>query len=834
MNEINNPENIKSKIYNILQVNEIECLSDVINLQTEINIEISNFLRKSLDEYNLPEKIDENIPTIYTFDLISNDPTPFDQKAEIQLYDKDIEDILLLLKYENDYNYVVRKKYYELALKEINNAPLNTEELISVDRFCNIIKDRENSSNPVTEIELESINNLLGCNGLENGKMLLNFEEYLKLVDSFSSSSKNISDEGCRTEESVEAELVMEDENEYDLQSVINNDIYICEMVHPTRKITKIVITGYNYNKWDLELKIIENITNGNLKEWVENHKTNLNKFPELRDKLVLRHLTYEEYLTIDGWKDSTVKNVEDSWFPEIIKVEEPKSDLIIAPYQPIEIIPKPTFNLTPHQQEKFDGLIQKIDDILKLQSSLTRPPVPAYFMTVLEGAAGTGKTTMMKKVLEKLIDDGRTVVFCSPTHQALGVIRETLRETDLEFTENVDEFMLDECPLILKTLASFLGIKMNRDLENGSESFEPDPRAPKLCCDILAIDESSMISKSQLSIIIQKLHIQVKCVLFIGDEVQLDSPADNNESNGIFNIPQKFALEEVVRQAADNKILQFAWELREHIKTKQCFIPPSLLLNPNRINENILIFNNQQDFLNHYFQNESDDKLVSTYTNKIANEYNTYIRQMKLIGQGGKPLNYLIDPNEPDRKFINSWDEYKEFYIGEQLVIGEPNQKNGEILHQTGERIIIQKLEEKEFSIFISIQDSTDLLALPENKEFKVRYFELIDENHKMVNVIRHEDIQLYNEILGHLSIEAKKTAGKRAWAKYWSVREKFTKVNKTFAFTLHKLQGSTCENIYIDARDLDKFFKSMAIGVYKLIYIALTRPKQQVIFLV
>jgi hypothetical protein len=313
-----------------------------------------------------------------------------------------------------------------------------------------------------------------------------------------------------------------------------------------------------------------------------------------------------------------------------------------------------------------------------------------------------------------------------------------------------------------------------------------------------------------------------------------LDSPADNNESNGIFNLPQKFALEEVVRQAADNKILQFAWELRDYIKSKQCYIQPSQLLHAGRINENVTIFNNQQEFLNDYFNNPSDNKLVSTYTNKITNEYNHYIRQMKLIGQGGKPLDIIINENEPERNVITTWEEYREFFIGEQIVITEPNQKNSEIIHQTGERIIIKEIKEKTHNILVSVSDTTDIFATPEYKEYIIRYYEIYDEKHRLVNVIRKEDQEIYQEILINLSIEAKKNPGKKPWAKYWTFKEKFTKVNQTFAFTLHKLQGSTCEDIYIDARDLDRFFKSMAIGVYKLIYIALTRPKQKVIFLI
>lgn len=494
------------------------------------------------------------------------------------------------------------------------------------------------------------------------------------------------------------------------------------------------------------------------------------------------------------------------------------------------EVSTRPQFQLTDHQQLKFDGLIQKINDILILSNSITRPPNNAYYLTCLEGAAGTGKTTMMVKVLETLMAQGNSIVFCSPTHQALGVIRETLKTNWIDFTEVNEEYMMGDATLIIKTLASFLGIKMQRDLENGTESFVPDPRAPQICADILAVDESSMISKDQLKILLQKLHIHVKCILFIGDEVQLDSPADNNESNGVFGIPQKYALEEVVRQAAGNTILQLAWELRGYILSGNCDLPPSLLLSPQRTNDNIIILKNQVEFINHYFANENENILFATYTNKITNEYNDYVRQMKISGQGGKPLD--IDIDGTGRNIINSWDEYKDYYIGEDLVVLEPNQRNDTVIHQTGEKIKIHTLIEQTHSLFISIQPE-GLMGEPETHEFKIRYWEIIDTNLKRINVVHKDDVELYNEILRLLSVEAKKAKQKHAWSKYWSFKEKFTRVNRVYAFTLHKLQGSTCTDIYVDIRDLDKFWQRMRVGVYKLIYIALTRPKNRVIFL-
>lgn len=837
INQIEFKKNLKK----IIDQNEVLVLSDAINLQIELSIEISNFVRKKLD--NFQEDQDDNEDQIKQEEYIKTyshpiNPTPFDEefleplvplepleplepiKAISSNTSIEIEntptpsmvDGIAILKYP-DTNVIIRMKYYDDAIFHFNNVPDKVQFLCPVEKILTDLKNAELTPNKYPDKKIDIVNRLMGSieeSRILNGDFIITEEEYNFLND-IETELLTMKDEESELEKESEEKIPESKDIEDNEQ---NNKIYIISL--PSGRYA---MTGYQFEhqryakEYGGNLFIIDEI---DLEEWTTEHMDNLNKYPELRDKLVLDKLKYSDFLILEGLQKIDTK--EDPFTEEKLKK-----------------VQKPVFNLTPHQQEKFDGLIQKIDEILTLQKSISRPPIPAYYMATLEGAAGTGKTTMMKKVLEELLNKGLNIVFCSPTHQALGVIRETLKETSLNFTEANDEFLLGDSYLILKTLASFLGIKMNRDLESGKESFKPDPRAPQISCDILAVDESSMISKDQLRIIIQKLHINVKCILFIGDEVQLDSPADNNESNGIFGLPQKYSLEEVVRQAADNKILQLAWKIREAIKTKQCNLPPSLLLNPEITNENIKIFKNQPDFLQAYFQDEVDNKLISTYTNKITDEYNLYIRQMKLIGQGGKPLNIIIDPENPERKTLISWNEYKEFFIGEELVALEPNQKNSDVIHQTGERFIIQSIEEKSYSLTIQVSSNTlDLYSQPEIKDYTIRYYSIKDENNKTINVIRQEDQELYQEILLNLSIEAEKSTKKRPWSKYWSFKERFAKVNKTFAFTLHKLQGSTCENIYIDARDLDKFFKLIPIGVYKLIYIALTRPKQTVSFLI
>ena len=574
-----------------------------------------------------------------------------------------------------------------------------------------------------------------------------------------------------------------------------------------------------------------------------------------------IEEITSKEITIIDlpPYKDELILPVS----KEVILLPEEENEIIECEIEPTPI--KEILILTPHQQERFDGVTKRILDILDRSNSVYKTNSAGdsviNYMAVLEGAAGTGKTTMMTKILEWFDGMNLSVCFCSPTHQALGVIRDTLRKYDLDFCESVQDLQFGKTNLIIKTLASFLGIKMKRDLENGQESFVEDKRAEKITVDILCIDESSMVSKDQLQIICSKLHICVKVILFIGDEIQLPSPSDK-EPNRIFNLPLnvKFSLEEIVRQAADNKLLPLAWELRSYILNKQYPYKPSVLLHDGRMNENIIIYrNNQQGFIYHYGQDPATEKLISTYTNKICNEYNHYIRWEKLIGNcggmddtikvnktlrltsktGPEPISIsyqdlVTDTEEVERNKIYTNEEFREYFIGEKLIVLETNQANGDVVHQNGEVISIMSVCERVHSIFIETNQGKDMFDVSSLEEFKLEYFEILDTNFKKINVIKFNQIENYHNIINLLSIETNKNTGKNKWKKFYDFKEKFTKVNYLFAATLYKLQGSTCQNLYLDARDLDRFYSWNPDIVYRLIYVALTRPRDSIIILI
>lgn len=506
-------------------------------------------------------------------------------------------------------------------------------------------------------------------------------------------------------------------------------------------------------------------------------------------------------------------------------------------------VVEKNIVVLTEHQQEIFDGVINKIDEIMNIPRGVHVQAVqeaPAKYMTVFEGAAGTGKTTTMSKVLDTLVEKGYSICFCSPTHQALGVIRETLAEANLEFTESPEEFLQYNEGIIIRTLASFLGLKMKRDLETGEESFTTDKKAITFKVDILAIDESSMISKDQIILLLKRLRVDFNMILFIGDEPQLPSPADKNEPNGVFNLPYKYSLLKVVRQAEGSQLLQLAHYIRNLILSNNTAYKPSQIITEQLTNNHdIVVFKDQGLFLREYANDMESRKIISTYTNKTTNEYNSYMRNLAITNQlPGTKLDIDTVGNSflqsiEKVNYISDWKDYKEFFPGEKLVIGETNQRSGTVIHQNGEIITIESVERVTDSIYIETP-SENMMEPSTIVEYKIDYFKIVDTTFRSVFVVANEYKELYIQLLSLLSAEAEKMTGKNKWKKYWDFKEKYTKVNYTFAATLYKLQGSTYGHLYVDLRDLDKFHKWNPVIVYKLLYVALTRPKQKIIILI
>ena len=738
--------------------------------------------------------------------------------------------------------------YFSLA-KDINDIIFEYFKLHEDEKFkienenleCRLNKNCDNISPFDPDFKSEELNN-------DSIESLENLEDYKIVVFEF----ENI--DGVfkyYTYLSVFKEL-LKDENlkiRRNYQSINITDI------HPELKDLEFTLFDY-YNKLEISNKYYTaNDFDIFIEEFKTKHQMNPKTFAltdDEVDKIFIEETPKLEILSTEIPKAIEVpfekvllqvkKTLSDTLeeLPSAIGYDRPVVEPLDLDEVEVEVEETP---LTEHQSEVVDGLLTKIAEIMA--NSMIMTNTPAGRMALFEGAAGTGKTFTMSYVL-KTLSKKYKLAMCSPTHEALSVIRQTLTTAGINFAESPDEYGYGGNNIIIKTIASYLNIKMQRDLENGTESFEEDRNGITLNCDILCIDECSMISKELIQMMIKKLGIQFKMVLFIGDEPQLPSPSDGEEGNGLFQLPFKYSLTQVVRQKEGSSLLNVAWWIRSFILAKNTVYKPSQLLTEQLHNNfDIFLTRDQNEFINSYLNNTSTSKYIGTYTNKLTDEYNLYIRNLAVMGY--QNLNYEVYPfrlslNEIDETDIEKSNrtyitqdplEYQEFFVGEYLKASEINQRNNKVYHQNGDIFRIQDLTLREHIVTIETP-GTGLYEQASRQEYSLKYWCITDTDGKIVNVVRREDQLLHKELISKLYQEAQRATGKRRFYKYMSFKEKFTKVNYLFASTLHKLQGKTCEDLYLDVRDLDNHYRNQPLTVYKLIYVALTRPTSRIHILI
>ena len=164
----------------------------------------------------------------------------------------------------------------------------------------------------------------------------------------------------------------------------------------------------------------------------------------------------------------------------------------------------------------------------------------------VLSGYAGTGKTFLIDHIVKNVLcmKVGSEAVFVSPTGKAAanlvrcGTLAGTVHS--LIYIRNEDDFDVDESGEIIEReeLAFIKREKIDKKIR------------------LIIIDEASMINETVLN---DLLSFGVKC-LFCGDGAQL--PPVNGTCPLLEN--PHFTMKEIVRQAADNPIIQVATMARK------------------------------------------------------------------------------------------------------------------------------------------------------------------------------------------------------------------------------------------------------------------------------
>lgn len=450
-----------------------------------------------------------------------------------------------------------------------------------------------------------------------------------------------------------------------------------------------------------------------------------------------------------------------------------------------------PNGNIITFNSEQFDGL-KKIKHWLKNGET---------FFT-LAGYAGTGKSTIIKKVL----DDYRYgVVVSAPTHKAKKVVMNTTGEEG-------------------QTLHALLGLRPDVDLDNfnpNNPKFNPIALPRITDYNFVIIDEASMINQELYDLIIDKTRNSRTKVLFMGDPAQI--PPVGEKESVVFNQTTNLfhQLTKIERQN-DTNPLAFVYDaLRNNLKKLDGGFERKS--NMNELGEGVIFTVNKRKFreaiLEKYksddFKKDTDFAKVIAWKNETVMMSNRVIRE-ELLGK--------------DTDIV----EIDDILMGYRSVTNE--KQNSNIIENSADYRVVKKneLEENAYGIMgYRVQIREDLArGLYKHQDIFI------------INTNDHDNLHLYAEM--HDFFRDMGKSNKKNWKKYYEFRrnnilmktiDKYRNgllrgsgdvivkdLDYGYAITGHKAQGSTYSHVFVMENDINSNWVVKERNQIK--YVALTRP--------
>ena len=289
-----------------------------------------------------------------------------------------------------------------------------------------------------------------------------------------------------------------------------------------------------------------------------------------------------------------------------------------------------------------FEKKLKKIEKHSDLElSEKQREAVIAvqeHNVCVITGGPGTGKTTIIKTIIEMYKQEEKKVVLCAPTGRAAKRMSEATGEE-------------------AKTLHRLLEI--GKTSSDELQNIDPNVEVAPLDADVIIVDEVSMVDIFLMNYLLQAIYKGTKLVL-VGDSNQLPSVGPGNVLKDIIQSERltTITLNKIFRQAAKSKII----------------------LNSHKVNEGISIFSKDEQNENgelledFFFINETNklkvlENIISLCTGRLEKYGNyTFAQNIQVIsptkkGELGtkelnKSLQQAINPESEEkneRKYIDS-----------------------------------------------------------------------------------------------------------------------------------------------------------------------------------
>lgn len=350
------------------------------------------------------------------------------------------------------------------------------------------------------------------------------------------------------------------------------------------------------------------------------------------------------------------------------------------------------------HIKEEIYKQEQVLDIILSEKQKEAINKVNDNNVCVITGGPGTGKTTIIKSIIDIYKKQKNKVVLCAPTGRAAKRMSETTGEE-------------------ASTIHRLLEIGKLDDDKLGNVDYDIAP----IDADIIIVDEMSMVDVFLMNYILKGVYLGTKLIL-VGDSNQLPSVGPGSVLKDVIESEkiEVIELNKVFRQAAKSKIIVNAHNVNDGI---------SFTTKKEDEEEKL------QDFF--YIADTSQEKMLNnviTLCSKRLQDYGDYdfFKQIQVLTPTKKGMLGTKELNKKLQEYLNPESEFKK-------------QKNyGDTIFRVGDRIM-------------QIKNNYDIFWEKKNEEKyetgsgifngEIGTVNSIDENERMIEIIFDDEKKAWYE---------------------------------------------------------------------------------------
>lgn len=466
------------------------------------------------------------------------------------------------------------------------------------------------------------------------------------------------------------------------------------------------------------------------------------------------------------------------------------------------------TSKFTDDQKKAYKELIDFIDSPFDAKD----------YKRALVGAAGTGKTYLVKALILNSSMSYSLIGLAAPTHKACRVLNESIHITGIKAS----------------TIQSDLGLRLNFDIDKFDPNHPPfDPRGKIKVGNykLYIVDESSMINRGLCSFL-EKTCVTNKCkIIYIGDSSQL-APVGEKYS-AAFRGTKTSTLKEIVRQGDDNPVSYLLELLRYDIEHKSYeflkyiqrfrskfnddYTKGYQVCTPKEFNE--IVYNNFND---EALTSNVDYAKVIAYTNAAVSSWNKFIRN-SIIADADKSV---ITKNDLIISYTTIVNQFNDCIIknSEEYIIKDIVNYVDPVYELKGFMIKFQAIHGGDITTPLFVIDHSDSYSIQKYVQISQSMIESAKRARSNLKAQKWRDYFAFKEHCLLLTNIMSPYDGKIMFGR---------DLDYGFSLTSHKSQGSTFDTSLVDVNDIvyDRYGQPYtdAEEVNRRLYVAASRCKNK-----